>query len=215
MESNYEKQVYQSREIYQGYDQRTLAKKFGLSYDGSFLYLEMLKEEYRISDQDGSIEKRCPEGWQVCLDYQKVMTLYDILCHSGQSSPQLSGQWCQISSLQATGSIPSTDWFTRKYAKKFSGRTETLAEICRRLGAEMLSVPASADVCCKIPFFSFFPVIFQFWDGDEEFSPKISLLWDRNALQFLHFETLYYAIGVLMERLASDMEGFLIDKDFQ
>lgn len=215
MESNYEKQVYQSREIYLGYDQRVLAEKFGLPYDGSFLYLEMLKEDYRISSRDGSIEKKCPEGWQVCLDYQKVMTCYDILCHSGQSRPQLSGQWCQTASLQAAGSIPPTGWFIRKYGKKFSGRTEILAEVCRRLGAEMLSVPASADVCCKIAFFSFFPIIFQFWDGDEEFAPKISILWDRNALQFLHFETLYYVIGVLMERLASDMEGFLIDKDFQ
>ena len=62
-------------------------------------------------------------------------------------------------------------------------------------------VPKSADVCSKIPILPFFPVIFQFWEGDEEFAPKIMILWDRKALDFMHFETLYYVIGLLLQRL--------------
>ena len=62
-------------------------------------------------------------------------------------------------------------------------------------------MPKSADVCSKIPILPFFPVIFQFWEGDEEFAPKIMILWDRKALDFMHFETLYYVIGLLLQRL--------------
>lgn len=49
--------------------------------------------------------------------------------------------------------------------------------------------------------FSFFPVAFRFWEGDEEFSPVITLLWDKNSLDFMHFETLYYVMNHLLERL--------------
>ena len=43
---------------------------------------------------------------------------------------------------------------------------------------------------------------FQFWEGDEEFAPKIMILWYKKALDFMHFETLYYVIGLLLQRLA-------------
>ncbi|MBQ2382983.1 MAG: DUF3786 domain-containing protein [Oscillospiraceae bacterium] len=27
----------------------------------------------------------------------------------------------------------------------------------------------------------FFPVLLRFWEGDEEFPPKLQLMWDRNT----------------------------------
>ena len=45
--------------------------------------------------------------------------------------------------------------------------TEALAQACLALGGEPQPVPKSADVCSKIPILPFFPVIFQFWEGDE------------------------------------------------
>ena len=113
----------------------------------------------------------------------------------------LSGQWCPLASLQVTHSSPSDKLSIGPYSKKFSGCAEQLREVCETLGGEFMSVPASADVCYKLPFFSFFPIIFQFWDGDEEFEPQIMLLWDKCSLDFMHFETLYYAMGYMMKRL--------------
>ena len=60
---------------------------------------------------------------------------------------------------------------------------------------------AGAEVTCEIPVTPFFSVLLQFWDGDDEFPPKLSLLWDRNALRFLHFETTFFLQGDLLERL--------------
>ena len=82
------------------------------------------------------------------------------------------------------------------------GKSALALELARTLGGEMQSVPKSADVCSRIPILPFFPVIFQFWEGDEEFAPKIMILWDKKALDFMHFETLYYVIGLLLQRLA-------------
>ena len=44
-------------------------------------------------------------------------------------------------------------------------------------------------------------MLLQFWDGDEEFPPRLILLWDRSADQFLHFETTFYLQGDLLTRL--------------
>lgn len=214
LKSNYEKQVLLARELFLKYDQEKMKEKFHLQSDEAYLYLPFLDESYRVSRQDGRIEKRiCGISGQdgrtgkqssgdyaVCMDYNVVMTIYDILCCS-REHPVLSGEWCRLSSLQVTGSSPSAELFTGRYAKKFSGRAKQLRQACEALHGEFRSVPASADACYHIPLFPFFSVILQFWDGDEEFAPRIVILWDKNALQFLHFETLYYAMGHLLERL--------------
>lgn len=140
------------------------------------------------------------KGYTSCLDFEVVMSIYDILCCS-REQPQLSGEWCPVQSLQVTMSSPSPDRMTRSYAKAFSGHVEELKNACRALGGEQQSVPASADACYKLQLFPFFPVIVQFWDGDEEFEPVIMLLWDRRTLDFMHFETTYYVMGHLMKRL--------------
>ena len=41
----------------------------------------------------------------------------------------------------------------------------------------------------------------QFWHGDEEFSPRLRFLWDAAADQYLRYETMYYALGLLRTRL--------------
>ena len=54
---------------------------------------------------------------------------------------------------------------------------------------------AGADLTFEMPVLPDFSVLLQFWDGDEEFPPKILLLWDKVSLSYLHFETTYYLQG--------------------
>lgn len=211
MESNYEKQVFAARELFLKYDQEAMIDKFRLPHDGEYLYLKLLDEDYRIMRGSGEVEVREQEGYTLCLDYQAVMTIYDVLCYA-KERPSLAGEWCSLASLQVTHSSPPADRYTSRYAERFSGKTAELAQICRRLGGTRQSVPASADVCYEIPLFSFFPVIFQFWDGDEEFAPKIMILWDKKSLDFMHFETLYYVMLHFLERLYFSLS--IVDNKF-
>ena len=208
MESNYEKQAVLARERFLKYDQEPIIEKFQLQAEDTRFYLPFLDEQYRIDRKDGKIWKKEENGYRLCLEYEVVMTIYDMLCYSGER-PALSGRWCRLASLQATNSSPSAEKFSGKYAGKFSGKVKLLRDACEALGGERQAVPASADVCYKLPLFPFFPVIFQFWDGDEEFDPRIVILWDQNSLRFLHFETLYYAMGVLLKRLDDILQAYL------
>ena len=103
--------------------------------------------------------------------------------------------------------VQDTGTFTKKYAALFDGRTEALKAACLRLGGSIEPRMAGADLTCRIPVTPFFPVLLQFWEGDEEFPPKILLLWDKHADRFLHFETTFFLQGDLLERLRREMEG--------
>lgn len=212
MESNYEKQAYGARSLFLNYSQETMIDKFQLEHDREYLYLKLLDRNYRISRESGAVEIQEQGKASLCLDYRVVMTIYDVLCCS-KEQPVLSGAWCPLASLQVTHSSPPADRYTARYAAAFSGKTEELRKVCRKLGGERQAVPASADVCFKIPLLPFFPVIFQFWDGDEEFAPKIMLLWDEHSLDFMHFETLYYVMLHFLERL-QEIVCSGVDKNF-
>ncbi len=198
---NYDLQVDIGKRIFLEYDQELLIRKFRLEADERWIYLNYLNTPCRINRKTGGIEEYVSNMWRECRDYGTVMTIYDLLCyHKGEALPALSGQWCAIGAFVVTG-ITETDTFTKKYAKMFDGRIKQLKAGCESLGGILQPHIAGADVTCLIPVTPFFPVLLQFWEGDEEFPPKLMLLWDRNTDKFLHFETTFYLQGDLLQRL--------------
>ena len=69
------------------------------------------------------------------------------------------------------------------------------------IGVKPRTASAAGDVSSLIPLFDFMPVMVQFWDADEEFDAVLKIMWDRNTLDFMHFETTFYAAGHLLRRL--------------
>lgn len=200
--SNYDRQVDIAREIFLQYDQERLIRKFHLDADENWIQLTYLNAPCRISRTDGRVEE-FRDGWTECRDFNTVMTVYDLLCYSqGPQMPVLSGQWCTVGNFVVTG-VTNTDTFTGKYARLFDGKRTELEKGCVTLGGVILPRMAGADLTCRIPVTDFFPVLLQFWEGDEEFPPRLILLWDRNADQFLHFETTFYLQGDILQRLAA------------
>lgn len=204
-ESNYDLQVDIGREIFLRYDQEMLIRKFQLEADDQWIFLTYLNTPCRISRADGRIEE-LGEQWTECRDYETVMTIYDLLCYSkGPQMPALTGQWCTVGNFVVTG-ITNTETFTGKYARLFDGKRAALEAACGLLGGVIQPRMAGADVTCRIRVTDFFPVLLQFWEGDEEFPPRLLILWDRNADRFLHFETTFYLQGDILQRLKNKMK---------
>lgn len=203
---NYDLQVDVGKEIFLKYDQECMLRKFCLDADAQYIFLTYLNTPCRISRTTGGVESYIQNMWQECRDYSTVMTIYDLLCfHKGKIAPALAGQWCAVGSFVITG-VTNTETFTKKFSKLFDGHLEKLKAACRKLGGVLQPPMAGADLTCIIPVTPFFPVLLQFWKGDEEFPPKLLILWDRNTDQFLHFETTFYLQGDLLERLKNTME---------
>jgi len=204
--SNYDLQVDIGKKIFLEYDQEQIMGKFSLDADTQYIYLTYLNTPCRIGRHSGGVEEYICSEWQECRNFGTVMTIYDLLCyHKGEKAPALSGQWCAVGNFVITG-VTKTEGFTRKYAKVFDGHMDALKAACEKLGGVLQTPMAGADMTCQIPVTPFFPVLLQFWEGDEEFPPKLLILWDRNANQFMHFETTFYLQGDLAERLKSCME---------
>ncbi len=204
--SNYDLQVDIAKRIFLEYDQELLIRKFHLEADDQHIYLNYLNTPCRINRKDGGVEESIKGAWKECRSFSTVMTIYDLLCyHQGETAPVLAGQWCAVGTFVVTG-VTETNTFTRKYAAMFDGRTEALKAACESLSGILQPRMAGADVTCRIAVTPFFSVLLQFWEGDEEFPPKLMLLWDRNTDKFLHFETTFYLQGDLLERLKKYME---------
>ena len=203
---NYDLQVDIGKRIFLEHDQQQMIRKFGLEADRHYIYLTYLNTPCRISRDSGGIEERICDRWQECRDFSTVMTVYDLLCyHKGESAPVLFEQWCAVGTFVVTG-VTQTDTFTKKYAQLFAGRLEELKAAAQKLGGVLQKPVAGADLTCKFAVTPFFPVLLQFWEADEEFPPKLMILWDRNADSFLHFETTFYLQGDLLNRLRNCLD---------
>lgn len=203
---NYDLQVDIAKRIFLEYDQALMIRRFRLKADAQWIYLTYLNTPYRINRGNGRVEELVSNVWRECREYSTVMTVYDLLCyHKGENAPPLFGQWCAVGTFVVTG-ITNTEGFTKKYAKLFDGRLNELRSACEKLGGTMQPSMAGADLTCRIPVTDFFPVLLQFWQADEEFPPKLLVLWDRNADKFLRFETTFYLQGDLLERLMVETE---------
>ncbi len=206
--SNYDLQVDIGKRIFLEHDQQWLIRKFGLEADKDWIYLTYLNLPCRINRFNGGVEQYMEEHWQECREYSTVMTIYDLLCyHKGRTPPALFHQWCTVGNFIITG-VTDTGTFTTKAAALFDGRLEDLKAACHRLGGMEQPRLAGADFTCRIPVTPFFPVLLQFWEGDEDFPPKLQLMWDRNADSFLHFETTFYLQGDVIGRLKALLPSF-------
>lgn len=201
--SNYERTLEAMRDVFLRYDQTQMVQRFALRQDETYLFLNMLSRTYRIGKRDGVVsgfdELR---GTFYPADYLEALTIYDVLCCSKPES-HLAGRFCAAASLPGvvyTGHTPqrAPGNDAADAAERFDAQPQRLVDACRALGG----VPQGrADISFCLPFFDFLPVQLRFWRADEEFSPALTLLWDENVLDFLHYESVCYAEAVLLRRL--------------
>ena len=61
------------------------------------------------------------------------------------------------------------------------------------------------DAAYEIPFFDGLSVVVQLWQGDEEFPSQLNFLLDANADQYLRYETMHYARGLLLRLIREQL----------
>ena len=89
------------------------------------------------------------------------------------------------------------------YAKRFDGNTENLALVCEKLGGRKEQI---GDVSYELSVLPFLPMKLQFWESDDEFDASLTIQWDENILQFMRYETTFYATGAVLQRISDMIE---------
>ena len=195
--TNYDRHIADARARFLQWDPAEIAERFGLKREGEWLLVSFLHRPYRISTVTGEIFLK-KEGTEA--DFNAYLSIFDALCR--EKPGVLSGQWRTINDLGIHHPGVGEGPFYAPYETQFSGRTEKLAAVCRDMGGQPFPV---GDVGYILEVFPFFPVVFQFWEGDEEFPPQLRILWDRNTLSFVRYETAWYIATALLDRLQEQL----------
>ena len=197
---NYRLQVEGAKKHFLRYDQEKLIRKLKMGSDGDHLYTRMLGKDYRIHRRTGDVE-RLDAVWVSTNSHGEVMTLLDLVCDSREDR-FLTGRWQNMTNFGAMFHRSLMEDQADSFAQAVQDQPDAFRRACERLGG----VPGpGGDISYALPVFDGLPVAVQFWEGDEEFPPRIRWLWDENGLMYLKYETMWYALGLVRSRLRECM----------
>lgn len=176
------------------YDHEALAAKRGLRLDPDYMYITFIDKEYMIDRKTGFVSCEGEEA-----DFNVVLTLYDIICYS-EPSAYASKEYIlhhQLSKVQNASSYAGSGFYT-ELEKTLTGKEDILEEFCQSLGG----IPyGKGDVSYILPFFDQLKVVLSYWSADEDFPAQLQFMLDKNTLQYMHYETTWYAIGHIVSRI--------------
>ena len=195
MANNYETMKLQMRDEFLKYDQAAMIKKFGLRSDDENIYIAFFGTEYAVDRNTGGVRSERGEA-----GYNEAMTIYDVLCYS-KPNCRASGRMVSMGSLSTIqgGSMKREgDGLFDRYEAAFDQRDAALSAACAKLGG----VPGGkGDVAYRIPMFPFLDVMLQYWDSDDEFPASLQLFVDDKMIDFMHYETVWFALSHMLERI--------------
>lgn len=199
--NNYLLQAAQAKRCFLTYDQNALIRKLNLAYDDEYLYPVLFSRRYRLSRKTGDLEREENGVWRDANTHEEVMTLLDFVCDS-KADRSVSGRWKNMADFGHTfhqslleERDPNAEWF--------QSRPEDFRRACEALGGKEQPM---GDIAYALEVFDGLPLLVQLWFGDEDFPASLRFLWDENALQYLKYETMYYARNLLLQRLKAEME---------
>ena len=199
--NNYLLQAAQAKRYFLTYDQDALIRKLHLPYDEDFLYPVLFSRCYRLSRKTGDLEREENGVWRDANTHSEVMTLLDLICDSKETRC-VSGRFQNMADFGRAFRQNLLDQWDPD-AELFQSRPEAFRKACEALGGKPLP---TGDIAYAIEVFDGLPLAVQLWLGDEEFPARLRYLWDENALMYLKYETMYFAKGLLLERLKAEME---------
>lgn len=195
MANNYETMKLQMRDEFLKYDQAAMIGKFGLRSDDENLYITFFGTEYTVDRRTGDVRSQRGEA-----GYNEAMTIYDVLCWS-KPHCKASGRMVNMSSLSTIqgGSMKREgDGLFGRYEVEFDQKDAALSAACAKLGG----VPeGKGDVAYRIPMFPFLDVMLQYWDSDDEFPASLQPFVDERMTDFMHYETVWFALSHMLERI--------------
>ena len=198
---NYAITAARVRQLFAEYDQQALARKVGAKLDGEYFYVDFLSERYRIHRLTGDISRFHGDAWVEANSFGEVLTLMDLICDSREDRHP-TGNWRNMRDF-GHGFHQQLLEQRDPWAERFQEQPEMFAKACEALGGEKYPL---GDVAYAIPVFGDLRVLIQLWFGDEEFPAQLRYLWDENALQYLKYETMFYAVPLILKRIQEQME---------
>ena len=198
---NYALQAAAARRRCLTYDQDALIRKFHLQADKDRLYWTLLSRPYRIGRQDGRLEKKIGDAWVPADSHGEIMTLFDILCDAADNR-SLSGQFQLMENFGHGFHRSLAEDHPSPEVLLFDREPEVFIRGCEAMGGVKAG---RGDLSYRTELADGLPVLLEFWHSDEDFPPQLKFFWDLNSLQYLKYETMWYAAGLILERITESL----------
>lgn len=198
---NYQNQITQAKRLFLTYDQQELIGRCNLRFDREYFYITFLAEPYRICRATGDMERFTGGEWVDANSFGEVMTILDWLCDS-RPDRYITGRWINIvshghyfhSNLQEGED---------QNAEFFSQNDRAFINACLSLKGEPIP---GADIGYAIELVDGLRILVQLWHSDDEFPARLRFLWDENTTRYIRYETSWYALGLLTQRIREKMK---------
>lgn len=179
------------------YDPHLLASRPGVEDRENYYATRFLGQQVRIYKDDGCVTL---DGEKA--DFIQTLSILDWFC-DGKLDTVAAEDYCPVASLPGvyvSGSGLSIQM--PNLAAAIHTMPDTFRNACQTMGATEETL---GDLSAKLEIFPGLSMCLKFYFGDEEFAPQLTLLWDRNMLHFVRYETVYYIAGCLHKRLLALM----------
>lgn len=200
---NYQIMAQQAQQLFLTYDQSAIIEKSPVSFDDGYLYLPVLDQTCRIDRKSGELCWSAPDGSFVPSNIPSDrLTVFDYLCDA-KKDRTLSGSWQAMANF---GHLFHTGLLEDAHPTVLEQTIDLHPDLFHAACQKLHGTPfPNCDIGYKISFFPDMPMVLQFWHSDEEFPAQLRYFWDKNALSYLRYETMYYAVGILQNRLLAIM----------
>ena len=190
--NNYEKMQEAARLRFLEYEFDKLCAHPAIRAEEGGLKFRFLGQECYVNRETGEI---LIQGRKA--NFIESLTVYDWLCDRKEDAVA-ANEFCAVNSLPGVLVSGGTLGLTgNSIAPLIAKNPAGFLEICKSMNGKQATGADLAVVIYPLPDL---PMLLKFYHEDEEFPASLSLLWDRNILRFLRYETIYYLAGCLLER---------------
>lgn len=184
-DSNYTKVVEEWRKKFLTWDQEAICRKLHINtYDENEILLRYFGVLHRIDRKTGEIT--CPEKPEYRPGFDESMAFYNYFYYSREGAVN-SGEWVNFRDVKSAGvfDLAFRNQVLIPFAESFSSHLKEFREAGEKQG--FLPIPYG-DAGFQVQAFPGVPMRVVFWDGDEEFPARITILYDKNVTDFIHPE---------------------------
>ena len=191
--NNYEKMLSDACLRFTTYDMARLARRPGVKDMGQTLVTDFLGETVVLGKENGFVTV----GGRAA-DFGETLSILDWLC-DGNPDAAAAKEYCTVGSLPGVyvggSGLAMSGSSVAKWIDAAPGQ---FCAACAAMGGREVAL---GDLGYEIPVFPGVAMCLKFYFGDAEFPPQLTFLWDKNMLQFVRYETVYYIAGCICKLL--------------
>jgi hypothetical protein len=187
-ETHYEDYCRQIAEL----DFSSINRTLGIELRGQKVIVPFLGEEYIVSNTGIADEFGNRPNYMVCV----ILSKYLLLC---PDAPVVNKEWSSLKDFRKMSQFTNLNVFTsdteRPIVKRFSGRIGELSDASQKLGGKPCELSISYDFAMEFIVLPKIEILLLFNDRDDDFPATCSVLFQRQAEDYLDPESLIM-IGV-------------------